>query len=90
MSLELLMVSAVSNGGEHLFREFPMRALAVPVPAEDSRREIGGHGRTCTPKAARFLSLDPLLFGLNHIPIEIGTPARTLTLISDVRSVALW
>jgi len=54
MSLELLMVSAVSNGGEHLFREFPMRALALPVPAEASRREIGGHEGTCTPKAARF------------------------------------
>jgi hypothetical protein len=40
MSLELLMVSPVSNGGEHLFREFPMRALAVPVPAEASRREM--------------------------------------------------
>src|SRR5213593_4807368 len=24
------------------------------VPAEASRREIGGHGGTCTPKAARF------------------------------------
>jgi len=54
MSLELLMVSAVSNGREHLFREFPMRALAVPVPAEASRRENGGHEGNCTPKAGRF------------------------------------
>ena len=50
MSLELLMVSAVSNRGENLFREFPMRALAVPVPAEASRREMVGMKGLAPPR----------------------------------------
>ena len=50
MSLELLMMSAVSNGGEHLFREFPMRALAAPVPAEASRREMVGMKGLAPPR----------------------------------------
>ncbi len=50
MSLELLMVSAVSNGGEHLFRKFPMRALAVPVPAEVSRCEMVGMKGLAPPR----------------------------------------
>ncbi len=50
MSLELLMVSAVSNGGEHLFRKFPMRALAVPVSAEVSRCEMVGMKGIAPPR----------------------------------------
>ena len=28
------------------------------------------------PQGCQILSLDPLLFGLNHMPVKIGTPGR--------------
>ena len=37
------------------------------------------------PQGCQILSLDALLFGLNHMPIEIGTPGRTLTIILGVQ-----
>ena len=60
--------------------QFPLKRVAVKL--------VGMKG--LAPQGCQILSVDPLLFGLNHMPVEIGTPGRTLTLISDVRSVTLW
>src|SRR5436190_14290904 len=44
----------VSDPGLAPGRLGDFKSPGCAIPAEASRREIGGHGGNCTPKAARF------------------------------------
>ena len=59
------------------------------VPAEASRREMVGMKGIAPPRLPDSES-GPSAIRVKPHAIEIGTPGRTLTLISDVRSVALY
>ena len=59
------------------------------LPAEASRREMVGMKGLAPPRLPDSES-GPSAVRVKPHAREIGTPGRTLTLIFDVRSVALW